>query len=59
VNSIGVKGEIGNSAKKAGMKRLVFAPVAARDLEEIWEYVAEDCLDAADRLLDRIPDLLT
>ena len=36
------------------MRRVVFAPEAARDLEDIWDYVAEESAHAADRLLGRI-----
>jgi len=36
------------------MSDYVLAPAAARDLEEIWEYIAEDSLDAADRWLAKL-----
>ncbi|MBM3738121.1 MAG: type II toxin-antitoxin system RelE/ParE family toxin [Acidobacteria bacterium] len=33
------------------MKHYVVAPDAAEDLDEIWEYIARDDIDAADRFL--------
>jgi toxin ParE1/3/4 len=36
------------------MKRLVVSPDAAQDLHDIWEYIAEDNLDAADRFLGKL-----
>jgi toxin ParE1/3/4 len=38
------------------MKRLVVSPGAAQDLHDIWEYIAEDSLDAADRFLGKLHD---
>ena len=38
------------------MKRFRLAPAAAQDLNDIWDYVAEDSLDGADRLLETIYD---
>jgi len=34
-----------------------FLPLARDDLHEIWEYIAQDNLDAAERLVDRIEEL--
>src|SRR5713226_6582831 len=34
-----------------------FLPLAHRDLNEIWEYIAQDNLDAAERLVERIEEL--
>ncbi|HEY5028860.1 MAG TPA: type II toxin-antitoxin system RelE/ParE family toxin [Candidatus Angelobacter sp.] len=34
------------------MKSFVFTPLAARDLNEIWDYMASDNIKAADRVLD-------
>jgi toxin ParE1/3/4 len=34
-----------------------FLPLARRDLNEIWEYIAQDNLDAAERLVERIEEL--
>ena len=34
--------------------RYVLHPEAVRDLEEIWEYIAQDNPDAADRVIDEI-----
>jgi plasmid stabilization system protein ParE len=36
------------------MKRFVLAPEAAEDLQEIWDYIARDNINAADRTIDRI-----
>lgn len=36
------------------MKRFVLAPEAAEDLDEIWEYIARDDIDAADRFLAKL-----
>jgi plasmid stabilization system protein ParE len=36
------------------MSSFVFHPDAARDLDEIWEYIAADSLPAADRVADDI-----
>jgi plasmid stabilization system protein ParE len=38
------------------MKRFVVSPGAAQDLNDIWEYIAEDNLDAADRFLGKLHD---
>ena len=44
------------------MTGYAFHPEARRDLEEIWEFIGEDSLDVADKviaeLLDRVEDLL-
>jgi len=40
------------------MKRFVLHPEAYSDLTEIWEYVAADNLDAADRLIDEIREAM-
>jgi plasmid stabilization system protein ParE len=36
------------------MSGFVFHPSAISDLEEIWEFIAEDSADAADRLMEEI-----
>ncbi|MCC6357319.1 MAG: type II toxin-antitoxin system RelE/ParE family toxin [Phycisphaerales bacterium] len=36
------------------MKRVHLTEVARSDLDEIWEYVAHDSVDRADRLVDTI-----
>ena len=36
------------------MSGFVLHPQAYRDLEEIWEYIAADNLDAADRIREEI-----
>lgn len=36
------------------MRRSEFHPEAALDIEEIWEYIAKDSLDAADRVVAEI-----
>lgn len=38
------------------MTRFVFSPAAADDLNEIWEYIARDDIDAADRFRDQVYD---
>ncbi|RUL86978.1 type II toxin-antitoxin system RelE/ParE family toxin [Tautonia sociabilis] len=40
------------------MGRIVRSAAAERDLIEIWAYIAEDNLEAADRLLDKLNDTL-
>ncbi len=36
------------------MSEFVLSPVANRDLDEIWEYIAEDSIAAADRWLAKL-----
>ena len=36
------------------MTDFIVSPAASRDLDEIWEYIAEDSLSAADRWLDKL-----
>ena len=36
------------------MARVTHAPLALRDLGDIWDYIAIDSIAAADRFLDRI-----
>ncbi len=38
------------------MPNIIRSPLASRDLEEIWYYIAKDNLAAADALLDRIEE---
>lgn len=38
------------------MSRYAFTPAAARDLNEIWDYIAEDNPRAADEVLGEIED---
>jgi len=40
------------------MKSFVFTPLAARDLKEIWDYLASDSIQAADRVLDAMEKAL-
>lgn len=40
------------------MSGFVFHPDAYKDLEEIWEYISADSLDAADRLLAEIEEAI-
>ena len=40
------------------MSEFVFHPDAVKDLEEIWEYIAADSLDAADRVREEIYDAI-
>lgn len=39
--------------------RFVLTPQARADLVEIWSYIAEDSLEDADRVLDRLHDCFT
>ena len=36
------------------MKRYILTPRAKRDLNEIWDYIAGDNIEAADRVLDAL-----
>jgi plasmid stabilization system protein ParE len=36
------------------MNPYILAPLAREDLREIWDHIAEDDLDTADRILDEI-----
>ena len=36
------------------MKRFVLTPLARRDLEDIWDYIAHESIKAATRVLDRL-----
>jgi len=38
------------------MPNVFRAPLAERDLEDIWRYIANDSLSAADHLIDRIEE---
>ena len=40
------------------MKRIRFSDLARDDLDEIWLSIASDNLDAADRFVDRLDELL-
>jgi len=40
------------------MSEFVLHPEAVKDLEEIWEYIAADNLDAADRVREEIYDAI-
>ncbi|MGC2745572.1 MAG: type II toxin-antitoxin system RelE/ParE family toxin [Candidatus Angelobacter sp.] len=40
------------------MKAFVFTPLAARDLNEIWDYLASDNIEAADRVLGALEKAL-
>jgi plasmid stabilization system protein ParE len=40
------------------MSGFVFHPEALADLEEIWEFIASDSLEAADRVLDEIREVM-
>jgi plasmid stabilization system protein ParE len=40
------------------MSEFIFHPEAVKDLEEIWDYIAADNLEAADRTLDEIYDTI-
>jgi toxin ParE1/3/4 len=36
------------------MKRFIFGPDAAQDLDDIWQYIAEGSVNAADRFIERL-----
>ena len=36
------------------MKRYILTPRAKRDVNEIWDYIANDNIEAADRVLDAL-----
>jgi plasmid stabilization system protein ParE len=40
------------------MNDFVFHPDALKDLDEIWEYIATESIDAADRVSDEIYDAI-
>jgi toxin ParE1/3/4 len=40
------------------MKRFVLHPEAYTDLDEVWEYIASDNVDAADRTREEIYDAI-
>jgi antitoxin ParD1/3/4/toxin ParE1/3/4 len=40
------------------MNDFVFQPDALKDLDEIWEYIASESIDAADRVRDEIYDAI-
>lgn len=40
------------------MSEFVLHPDAAKDLDEIWEYIAADNIDAADRVREEIYDAI-
>jgi toxin ParE1/3/4 len=40
------------------VKAFVLTPLAARDLNEIWDYLASDSIEAADRVLDALEKAL-
>lgn len=40
------------------MSSYIVHPEAAQDLNEIWEYIARDSLDAADRVINNIRDAM-
>jgi len=36
------------------MKRFILTPRAAQDVSDIWDYIADDSIEAADRVLDAL-----
>jgi len=40
------------------MKRFVLTPQAKRDVNDIWDYIANDNIDAADRILDALDNAM-
>lgn len=39
-------------------RRLILSTTALKDLNQIWDYIAADSIDAADRVLDEIQNTL-
>jgi plasmid stabilization system protein ParE len=44
------------SEERSLKRNLIIAPAARDDLKEIWNYIAQDSLDAADRVAERLQD---
>jgi len=40
------------------MSSFILSPLARRDLNDIWDYIARDDLDAADRVVNEIYDAI-
>jgi plasmid stabilization system protein ParE len=40
------------------MKRFVLTPRAKQDVNDIWEYIADDSIEAADRVLDALDNAM-
>ena len=38
------------------MPEVIFAPLAIQDLDAIWDYIAQDNVEAANRVIDRITE---
>ena len=36
------------------MKRFILTPRAKQDVDDIWDYIADDNIEAADRVLDAL-----
>lgn len=36
------------------MKRFILTPLAKQDVSDIWDYIADDNIEAADRVLDAL-----
>lgn len=41
------------------MKRFVLTPRAKQDINQIWDYIAQDDIEAADRVLDDLESAMT
>jgi toxin ParE1/3/4 len=39
------------------MPEVIFAPLAVQDLDEIWDYIARDDVEAANGVIDRITEV--
>ena len=39
-------------------RKIRYAPAARRDLDEIWDFIADDNPEAADRVIDRLRDVI-
>jgi plasmid stabilization system protein ParE len=40
------------------MKRFVLTPRAKRDVNDIWDYIADDSIEAADRVVDALDNAM-
>ena len=40
------------------MRRFVLTPRAKKDLNDIWDYIANDNIEAADRVLDALEEAM-
>jgi plasmid stabilization system protein ParE len=41
------------------MKPFILTPSAERDISDIWDYIADDSIEAADRVLEALEKVFT